>query len=129
MYGLVIKPGKPTPYVPPPDGAQFLLRNASLAPEAQGRSALTLKTEGTGTDLCLGVLASKGGSSCMALDLMVDEYAEFCAKGNAEIHLVGLMVGDDEDDDDDDDDDDMDSELMKALGQGGEGIEDDEGSR
>ncbi|MEW5307914.1 MAG: hypothetical protein WDW36_010282 [Sanguina aurantia] len=109
FYGAIIKPGKPTAFVPPPDMSMHLhLSQATLSasvPEGK-RVSLMLKMEEQ--EIIIATLTA-GRLDSVNLDLFLGEYAEFSVTGGYEVHLAGYfspmdddvsMGGGDEDDQD-----------------------------
>ena len=97
FWGAEVKPGKVTPFVPPPEASKLHLSQACLAVAAGGaknggaaRAALRVKV-GDGEPLLLAVLR-EGGTECLGLDLLFDQYAEFSVEGGAAVHLTGYYM-------------------------------------
>lgn len=87
-----MKPGRASPYVPPPEGHALHLVRATLdASAADGaRCVLRVQMDG-GTALVVASLRA-GVHESVALDLLLEEYAEFTITGDASVHLIGNLV-------------------------------------
>jgi FK506-binding nuclear protein len=157
FWGMVVKPGaKPTPFVPPPDGAVLHLSSATLGGKMKDGARVALRVKVGGEEEETSVLIasfrcaaaepprsdcgspflprSVGSSESLQLDLVFTSYAEFSVEGDAEVHLAGYTLdeegpspGDDGwEEMDEDEDEDEDEELDAMFAQGGWEEEEDE---
>jgi len=96
VYSLVVKPSQSTPFVPPPDGEIWYLRHAALADGSSlGQYATLYFKTNDDQEISLGTLRPER-MDFMTLDFPLTEYIEFSVKGNAEVHLCGYLVAEDE---------------------------------
>lgn len=126
LWGMEVKTGRAAPYVPPPEGQALHLVRATLDPAAAdgARCVLRVQMDG-GTALVVASLRA-GVHESVALDLLLEEYAEFTITGDASVHLIGNLVAhrpssasDESDDDDDDEAYVPSSEEMEWMVDGG----------
>ncbi|GIL45223.1 hypothetical protein Vafri_2530 [Volvox africanus] len=133
FWSAIVKPGKPHPYVPPPEEWNLHLSQAAIAPTVpEGRRvALAVKTDPEDEAVIICTLAA-GCADTAALDLFFSQYTEFSVIGEHELHLTGYYTPSQLLDDDDEGEDDEDSDYQPgALGfpihaGDGEGDDDDE---
>lgn len=97
--------------MPSPEADEKLhVSQACLAPGAAKNARATLLLRVGESEEALAVAALReGGTECVSLDLVLDQYTEFSVQGNAQIHLTGYYMPeyaiDGEGDEDDDDED------------------------
>lgn len=97
--------------MPSPEADEKLhVSQACLAPGAPKNARATLLLRVGESKEALAVAALReGGTECVSLDLVLDEYTEFTVQGNAQIHLTGYYMPeyaiDGEGDEDDDEED------------------------
>lgn len=117
FWGLSLKPGKVTPYVPAPDAPENVhISQCCLAPDSKpGSKATILLKVGENDALAIACLR-EGTTDSLPLDLILDHYSEFEVKGNAEVHITGYHMPQYELDEDHDFDDDEDEDLSDPYG-------------
>jgi FK506-binding nuclear protein len=93
FWGLVVKPGKESPYVPPPENWTLHLSQASLPATTKENTRVSilakLNSEDPGVIICT---LNAGKTDSVPLDLFFDRYVEFKVLGGAagvEVHLSG----------------------------------------
>ena len=120
FFGLECKPGRRTPYVPPPEDHRLHLSQATLGQDPKRDERVVLKLRcapapapapaagrltagppslragcrvGSDGSKEVYVCSFRGGQteSC-GLDLILDEYAEFSVAGSTSVHLVGYYI-------------------------------------
>uniref|UniRef100_A0A6U9R7N6 peptidylprolyl isomerase n=1 Tax=Picocystis salinarum TaxID=88271 RepID=A0A6U9R7N6_9CHLO len=123
---MEVKPGRAAPYVPPPEGQALHLVRATLDPSAADGARCVLRVQMDGGTALLVASLRAGVHESVALDLLLEEYAEFTITGDASVHLIGNLVAhhpssasDESDDDDDDEAYVPSSEEMELMVDGG----------
>lgn len=117
FFGAIIDQRKVWPYVPPPEGSRLLnLKQVAFPPDvrASGKRASLLIKSGEGDAICLGTLVC-GRTDFMAVDILLDGYAELSVVGECPLHVSGYFVPDENSD-----------EMDAALDEDDESIEDEE---
>jgi FK506-binding nuclear protein len=103
FYGAVVKAGKPTPFVPPPEDWALHLSQASLpASVKEGKRVSLLVKDQEGHEYIICTLKA-GTTDSVPLDLFFSEYAEFSVHGDADVHITGYFSPSEMDGDDDED--------------------------
>lgn len=90
FYRAAVKPGRPAPFVPPPEEHMLHLSQAALAhdvPEGT-RASLLVKTGPEEAPALLCTLCA-GRLDTVCLDQFFSHYAEFSVAGGATIHISG----------------------------------------
>ncbi|PRW20488.1 peptidyl-prolyl cis-trans isomerase FKBP53 [Chlorella sorokiniana] len=112
FWGCEVKPGKATPFVPPPEASKLHLSQACLSTKAKpgSKAALKVKVGDEGQPLLVCSLR-EGATESVPLDLIFDQYTEFSVEGAAPIHLTGYYMPEYEMDHGEDDTDEDDGEF------------------
>jgi len=110
FFGMEVRPGRRTPYVPPPEDLRLHVTGATLGADVRKGERVVLKVRVSEGEAEVFVCSFRGGTAehC-PLDLVLDEYAEFSIDGACSVHLVGYFMpefgpedeGDSEDEDED----------------------------
>lgn len=125
LWGMEVKPGRAAPYVPPPEGQALHLVRATLDPSAADGAKCVLRVQMDGGTALVVASFRAGVHESVALDLLLEEYAEFTITGDASVHLIGNLVAhqpssaSDESDDDEDEAYVPSSEEMELMVDGG----------
>jgi hypothetical protein len=74
FWGCEVKPGKPTPFVPPPESSKLHVSQACLSTKAKpgAKAALKVRVTEDGEPLLVCVLR-EGGTESVGLDLIFDQ--------------------------------------------------------
>ena len=97
FFGMEARPGRRTPYVPPPEEMRLHLTGATLGAEPRKGERVVLKVRvsesgGEGGREIFVCSFRGGGQEHCPLDLVLDEYAEFSIEGACSVHLVGYYM-------------------------------------
>jgi FK506-binding nuclear protein len=91
FYGAVVKPGKPTVFVPPPEEHALHLSQAALAASVKDGTRVSLLAKvGTEDPIIICTLCA-GRSDTVALDQFFSEYTELTVEGKTEVHISGCV--------------------------------------
>lgn len=112
LYSLIVKPSESTPFVPPPEGEYWHLRQAALTADSNPGdfASISFKTSDS-PSYSLGTLRHDR-VDFMSLDMPLTEYVEFNVKGNVAVHLTGSLISEADELDLDDEDAEMQSKLI-----------------
>ena len=93
FFGVEARPGRRTPYVPPPEEMRLHLTGATLGadPRKGERVVLKVRVSEGGREVFVCSFRGGGQEHC-PLDLVLDEYAEFSIEGACSVHLVGYYM-------------------------------------
>ena len=93
FFGVEARPGRRTPYVPPPEEMRLHLTGATLGadPRKGERVVLKVRVSEGGREIFVCSFRGGGQEHC-PLDLVLDEYAEFSIEGACSVHLVGYYM-------------------------------------
>mmetsp|Transcript_28351 Transcript_28351/g.39162 ORF Transcript_28351/g.39162 Transcript_28351/m.39162 type:complete len:384 (-) Transcript_28351:91-1242(-) len=128
FWGLEIKPGKPTPYVPPPEQLKLRVSQATLGEKVKPNERVCVKCHTSeGEDFLLCSLTA-GRQECCFLDLVFSGYAEFSVTGSSTVHLTGYLMPEFEGGPEEDEEDSEDDMMMMDGDMGDMGDDSDDDS-